>query len=56
MIKDAKEIARKLQEIIKEYDESASYQSCLHAVSRYYGYENWNTLSAILIRKENEKI
>ena len=53
-IEHAKEIARKIQELISEYDEKASYQSCLNAVSRYYGYENWNTLSAILREKEND--
>jgi hypothetical protein len=55
-IENIKQIARDLQEVIQKYDDKASYNSCMHAISRYYGFENWNTANAYCITNNIEVI
>jgi hypothetical protein len=48
-IQDVKAIARKMQNVLEQYDDKASYNKLLHLVSRWYGYDNFHTLSAYAI-------
>lgn len=45
-LKNIKINARELQKRLKTGEEKISYQSCLQALAKQYGFENWNVASA----------
>ena len=43
-----------LKDYLKQANSAISHSSCLHAISKIHGYEDWNTMCAMLKDKENK--
>lgn len=44
-----------LKDYLKQKDIKLGQQSCLHAISKINGFENWQTMSAIIKRLEQSQ-